>query len=90
MSSVHASHPQILNRLRRADGHLLNVVSMLEEGKPCLEVVQQLQAVEKAIGAAKQALIHDHLEHCLDAFTSKLPRAHLVQISEFKAITKYL
>lgn len=90
MSAVHPSHPQILNRLRRADGHLHNVVSMLEQGKPCLDVVQQLQAVERAIGAAKQALIHDHLDYCLDAVTSKLPRAHLAQISEFKAITKYL
>lgn len=90
MSSAHTSHPHILNRLRRADGHLHNVVSMLEQGKPCLDVVQQLQAVERAIGAAKQALIHDHLDHCLDAVTSKLPRAHLAQISEFKAITKYL
>lgn len=90
MSAAHPSHPQILNRLRRADGHLHNVVSMLEQGKPCLDVVQQLQAVERAIGAAKQALIHDHLDHCLDAVTSKLPRAHLAQISEFKAITKYL
>lgn len=55
-----------------------------------MEVAQQLQAVEKAIGAAKRALIHDHLDHCLGAVTSKLPRAHLAQISEFKAITKYL
>lgn len=90
MSAAHPSHPQILNRLRRADGHLHNVVSMLEQGKPCLDVAQQLQAVEKAIGAAKRALIHDHLDHCLGAVTSKLPRAHLAQISEFKAITKYL
>lgn len=90
MSGVHLSHPQILNRLRRADGHLHNVVSMLENAKPCLDVVQQLQAVEKAIGAAKRALIHDHLDHCLDAATSRLPRAQLAQISEFKAITRYL
>lgn len=90
MAVVHPSHPQILNRLRRADGHLHNVVSMLEHGKPCLDIVQQLQAVEKAIGAAKRALIHDHLDHCLDAVTSKLPPSHLARTSEFKAITKYL
>lgn len=90
MPFVHASHPQVVNRLKRADGHLHNVLGMLEQGRPCLEVVQQLQAVESAIGAAKRALIHDHLDHCLVAATAALPRAQMADIAEFKAITKYL
>lgn len=90
MTHVHASHPQVLNRLKRADGHLHNVLNMLTEGRPCLEVVQQLHAVEKAINAAKKALIHDHLDHCLDAVTAELPRGGRARIEEFKDITKYL
>jgi DNA-binding FrmR family transcriptional regulator len=61
----HASHPGIVKRLKRADGHLRHVIEMIEAGKPCTEIAVQLQAVESAITAAKRALIHDHIDHCL-------------------------
>ena len=47
--NAHASHPDIVKRLKKAEGHLRGIVTMLEEGRGCLEVAQQLQAVEKAI-----------------------------------------
>ena len=81
---VHASHPALIARLKRADGHLRAVIGMIEEGRPCLEIAQQLQAVEKAVANAKQALIHDHMDHCLDADHSPADRDAL------KAIARYL
>ncbi|WP_373419984.1 metal-sensing transcriptional repressor, partial [Herbaspirillum sp. RV1423] len=39
---------------------------MLETERSCLEIAQQLQAVESAVGNAKKALVHDHIEHCLE------------------------
>jgi DNA-binding FrmR family transcriptional regulator len=87
---VHASHPEIVKRLKRADGHLRSVVEMIEQGRPCLDIVQQLHAVEAAIANAKRTLIHDHLDHCLDDVVGAVPRAERGPIDEFKAITKYL
>jgi len=83
-SHVHASHPALIARLKRADGHLRSVIEMLEAGKPCLDVAQQLQAVEKAVTNAKRALIHEHVDHCLDTEGSETDRA------ELKAISRYL
>lgn len=80
----HASHPKLSARLKRAEGHLRAVIGMIEGGRPCLEVAQQLQAVEKAVRNAKQALIHDHMDHCLDGENSVSDRA------ELKAISRYL
>ena len=87
---LHASHPKVINRLKRADGHLQNVIAMLESGRPCVDVVQQLQAVESAIHNAKKALIHDHLDHCLDTALSKRAKQENVSMDEFKTIAKYL
>lgn len=81
---IHASHPALIARLKRADGHLRSVIAMIEDGKPCLEVAQQLQAVEKAVANAKRALIHDHMDHCLDEDHSPADR------DELKAIARYL
>jgi DNA-binding FrmR family transcriptional regulator len=80
----HASHPALIARLKRADGHLRAVIEMINAGKPCLEIAQQLQAVEKAVANAKRVLIHDHMDHCLDTDHSPADR------EELKAIARYL
>jgi len=86
--SVHPSHPEIIKRLKRAEGHVRSIIAMLEEGRDCLEIAQQLQAVESAIVNAKKTLVHDHIDHCLEhAVEGASPRD---AIREFKAITRYL
>ena len=82
----HASHPEIVKRLKRAHGHLGKVLSMFEEGRPCLDLAQQLYAVENALANAKRELIHDHVEHCLAASDS----AGAATLLELKQLTKYL
>jgi DNA-binding FrmR family transcriptional regulator len=86
----HITHPEVLKRLKRAEGHLKSILTMLEEERGCLEVAQQLQAVEKAIGNAKKALVHDHIDHCLENSVRKGARGADDAIREFKEITKYL
>jgi len=85
---VHETHPQILKRLKRAEGQVRSIIAMIESARPCLEIAQQLQAVESAIRAAKKTLIHDHIDHCLgEAVDGRAARA---SIEEFKTVTKYL
>lgn len=86
----HNTHPDIVKRLKRAEGHLKSVVTMIEAGKPCLDIAQQLHAVEKAITNAKRTLIQDHLDHCLENAVGALGREQRQTIDEFKTITKYL
>lgn len=89
-AAPHASHADIVKRLRRAGGHLQNVVAMLESGRPCTEIAQQLHAVERAITVAKQQMIHDHIDHCLDHALESPSRTTRGVLDEFKAIAKYL
>ena len=86
----HAVHPDIIKRLKRANGHLENVISMMEEERPCLDIAQQLHAVERAISAAKKLVIHDHLDHCLEEVASTGTGTMRSSVAEFKDITKYL
>ncbi|MER9412240.1 metal-sensing transcriptional repressor [Mesorhizobium sp. M0589] len=87
---IHETHPDIVKRLKRADGHLKGVIEMIEAGRPCLDIAQQLHAVEKAISQAKKTLIQDHLNHCLEDAVGPLGREQRRSIDEFKDITKYL
>ncbi|MGS0753993.1 metal-sensing transcriptional repressor [Roseateles sp. GG27B] len=86
----HTSHPAIVKRLKRAEGHLKSILAMLDEGRGCLDIAQQLQAVESAIASAKKALVHDHIDHCLEHAVRDGTRSADDTIREFKAITKYL
>lgn len=88
--STHPSHADIIKRLRRAEGHLKSIITMIEEGRGCLEIAQQLQAVESAINTAKKTLVHDHIDHCLEHAVHGGNKSVDDTIREFKAITKYL
>lgn len=87
-SGPHSTHPEVISRLRRAEGHLRSVIAMMEAGRPCPDVAQQLAAVEKAIANAKTAMIRDHIDHCLDEAAST-PEARAL-LSELQAVVKYL
>lgn len=88
MGTKHASHPAIVARLKRAEGHLRAVIGMFEQGRGCLDLAQQLHAVESAVASAKRELIHDHIENCLDDADNAL--GDRAALKELKAITKYL
>lgn len=87
---VHDTHPAIIARLKRAVGHLKSTISMIEVGRPCIELAQQLHAIEKAILVAKKKLIHDHIDHCLAHAQQDGHKDEAGAIDQFKAITKYL
>jgi uncharacterized protein len=90
MEHVHASHPDIVKRLKRAHGHLAGVIAMIDEGRPCLDLAQQLQAVESAITNAKRTLIEDHMEHCIGDGVADGGKTARAALAEFKALAKYL
>ena len=87
---LHTAHPDVVKRLKRASGHLLTVITMIEDQRACVDIAQQLHAVERAIGNAKKLVIHDHLDHCLEEVAGAGPVATRSSIAEFKDITKYL
>jgi len=86
---THASHEAIAKRLKRANGHMCKVISMIEDGQPCTDVARQLQAVYKAVLNAKQALIRDHIDHCLSIDAIKTRSTADIK-KELTEITKYL
>lgn len=88
--STHSSHPDIINRLKRSEGHIKSIIKMLEDNRGCLDVTQQLHAVEKAITNAKKTLVHNHIDHCLNHAISDNTIDSAEALKEFKDITKYL
>ena len=87
---IHRTHTDVVNRLKRADGHLRTIIDMIEGQRECLEVAQQLHAVEKALQNAKRIYVQDHIDNCLEEAAGVMPRDARSSLAEFKEIAKYL
>ncbi|CAN5461954.1 metal-sensitive transcriptional regulator [soil metagenome] len=55
----------VLNRLRRAQGQLGGVISMIEQGRDCKDVVTQLAAVSRALDRAGFKIVATGLRECI-------------------------
>lgn len=60
----------VLNRLRRAHGQLAGVITMIEQGRDCKDVVTQLAAVSRALDKAGFKIVATGLRECLTGETS--------------------
>ena len=72
MAEVDSSNMKpVLNRLRRAQGQLGAVISMVEQGKDCRSVVTQLSAVSSALDKAGFSIIAAAMKECISEEGSK-------------------
>ncbi|MBU4433004.1 MAG: metal-sensing transcriptional repressor [Alphaproteobacteria bacterium] len=86
----HAHNNDLMNRLKRAQGHLATILKMIEENRDGLETAQQLQAVIAALDKAKTILVTDHIEHHLEDVVGPLSREAREKLSKLSDLAKYL
>ena len=55
----------VVKRLKRAQGQLGGIVSMIEAGRDCEDIVTQLAAASRALDRAGVAIIATGLRQCL-------------------------
>jgi DNA-binding FrmR family transcriptional regulator len=65
IGDISPNDKKIVNRLRRAQGQLAAVISMVESGRDCRDVVTQLSAVSSALDKAGFAIIATAMRDCL-------------------------
>jgi DNA-binding FrmR family transcriptional regulator len=86
----HHTHPDVIKRLKRANGHLETIIEMIDEGRPPAQLAQQLEAVERAIENAKKALIQDYIAQTLETAAQDPGPKGRAALRQLKVIAKYL
>lgn len=86
----HAIDKALVNRLRRANGHLARIASMVEENRSALEIAQQLQAVIAALDKAKTVLVSHHIEHHLEEVVGELTPETRQMLSQLSELARFL
>lgn len=66
------SHQQnVVHRLKIARGHLDMVLKMVEEGRYCIDIINQTKAVQSALKEVDYLLLENHLQTCVVDFVKK-------------------
>lgn len=55
----------IKNRLKRIEGQVRGVLKMMEDGKECVDVINQLSAIKSAVDRASVSVIGLDMGKCL-------------------------
>lgn len=87
---AHQSHPPSSSASGAPKVISVASVGVFEAGRPCLDLAQQLHAVEKAICAAKRTLIRDISTTSLHRRRKRCRPSSGARLDEFRDIAKYL
>jgi len=60
-----ASRRQLTNRLSRIEGHIRGVKTMVNESRPCPEVLIQIAAIRGALDRVARIILDEHLSQCI-------------------------
>lgn len=55
----------VTKRLKRIEGQVRGLVKMIEEDRPCEEILTQIGSVKAALHKTGQVVLEGHLQHCV-------------------------
>ena len=55
---------EVRRRLKRARGQVDGIERMLEENRPCAQILQQIAAAQEALRAAGKIMVRSYMERC--------------------------
>jgi DNA-binding FrmR family transcriptional regulator len=55
----------IINRLSRLEGHIRGIKTMVQESRPCPDVLVQIAAVRGALDRVARLILDEHLTECI-------------------------
>ena len=61
----HGNSETVIRRLKSVEGHVRGVQRMVEEGAYCVDVVNQILAIQRALKKVSGLVLDDHLHSCV-------------------------
>lgn len=56
----------VITRLRRIEGQVRGVAGMVDEGRYCIDILTQVQAIKAALKKVEDELLKNHAAHCVE------------------------
>lgn len=58
-------HDDALLRLKKIEGQVRGVIKMVEEQKYCIDIINQIAAIEGALDKVSLSILKGHIGHCV-------------------------
>lgn len=79
--------PKLVGRLNRIEGQVRGITRMVTEGRYCIDILTQVQAVRAALAKVETAMLQDHLGKCIEgAITSGDAADQRAKVNELVAL----
>lgn len=65
MQMPEAEKRKLLARLKSVEGHVRGIHRMVEEDQYCIDIIQQAQAVQRALDKFNALILENHLNTCV-------------------------
>lgn len=65
MAAYDMHKTDLAKRLARIEGQVRGVARMVDDDRYCIDILDQVSAITKALQQVSLGLLHDHLEHCV-------------------------
>lgn len=62
---------RILNRFARIEGHIRGIKTMVQDSRPCPDVLVQIAAVRGALDRVARIILDEHLSECITRASEK-------------------
>lgn len=56
-----ATRKEVVQRLKSVEGHIRGIQRMVDEDRPCVAVIHQIQAAQASLKQAQMLLLQQHL-----------------------------
>ena len=61
----HPSHNKQLASLKRIEGQVRGIIKMIDEGKYCIDILNQIKAAKSALVRVESNVLKKHIESCV-------------------------
>jgi DNA-binding FrmR family transcriptional regulator len=58
--------PKLIGRLNRIEGQVRGISRMVADGRYCIDILTQLQAVRAALAKVESAILQEHFGKCIE------------------------
>ena len=65
-ASIHPSHSESLPRLKKVQGQLEGITNMINDGRYCPDIINQIRAAVSALKSVEGQVIERHLRGCIN------------------------
>jgi DNA-binding FrmR family transcriptional regulator len=70
----------LLSRLNRSIGQITGVKKMLEEGRYCVDILNQSKAIRASLKSLEKQILENHIRHCItESFDKKENREEKIK-----------